>query len=51
MTAGYWPVRFALRPIAGRRVANIAAIWGAFFASGILHEAAELPCSRLQADT
>lgn len=38
MTAGYWPVRNALRPIAGRKVANIAAIFGAFLASGIVHD-------------
>ncbi|SPO25089.1 uncharacterized protein UTRI_02812_B [Ustilago trichophora] len=38
MMVGYWPVRAALLPIAGRRVANIAAIWGAFIASGLLHD-------------
>ena len=38
MAAGYWPVRAALKRIAGLRVANIAAICGAFLASGIIHE-------------
>lgn len=39
MTVGFWPVRAMLRPIAGRRIANIAAICGTFLVSGILHEA------------
>lgn len=38
MTVGYWPVRSFLTPIAGRRVANIAAIFGAFMASGLVHD-------------
>ncbi|EST05841.1 hypothetical protein PSEUBRA_004877 [Kalmanozyma brasiliensis GHG001] len=38
LTVGYWPVRDALRPIAGRRIASMAGICGAFLASGILHE-------------
>ncbi|SJX66079.1 uncharacterized protein SRS1_13520 [Sporisorium reilianum f. sp. reilianum] len=38
MTVGYWPVRDFLRPIAGRRIAHIAAICGTFLASGIIHE-------------
>ena len=38
MMVGYWPVQAALRPVAGRRVANIAAITGTFLASGLLHD-------------
>lgn len=38
MTVGYWPLRDALTPIAGRRIASMASICGAFIASGILHE-------------
>ncbi|CCF51785.1 hypothetical protein NDA11_005650 [Ustilago hordei] len=38
MTLGFWPVRDTLKPIAGRRVANIAGIWGTFLASSFVHE-------------
>lgn len=38
MTAGYWPVRFLLRPIVGRRAASMAAVCGTFLVSGLIHE-------------
>lgn len=38
MTVGFWPIRDALRPVAGRRIANMMAICGTFLVSGLLHE-------------
>ncbi|KAJ1020067.1 hypothetical protein NDA16_004347 [Ustilago loliicola] len=38
MTLGFWPVRDTLKPIVGRKMANIAGIWGTFLASSFVHE-------------